>query len=117
MTLVPDPTADDRRDSPRVPMHFLVRDAGLTDAEWVERDGDISLGGISWEGKTAALGSDDDVRFRLPGVARELRCRGEIIRVKNAVDTIAFHLRFTEVELDAERAIAKYLDEWLAKLR
>ena len=117
MTQTPDPKADDRRESPRVPMHFLVRDAGLTQGDWEERDGDLSLGGISWEGKTAALGTEVDIRFRLVGVARELRARGEIIRVKNAADKIAFHLRFTDVDLDAERAIAKYLDEWLAKLR
>ncbi len=109
--------ADDRRDSPRVPMRFLVRDAGLSEGDWEERDGDLSLGGISWEGKTPALGTEVDVRFRLAGTSREVRVRGELIRVKDAGSSIGFHLRFTDVELDAERAIAKYLDEWLAKTR
>lgn len=100
-----------------MPMHFLVRDAALTEGDWEERDGDLSLGGISWEGKTAALGTEVDVRFRLSGVAREVRARGEIIRVKRLASGLAFHLRFTELDLDSERAIAKHLDELLAQRR
>ena len=53
---------DDRRDSPRVPMTFLVRDADHDEGEWEEREGDLSLGGISWHGKTAPLGREVDVR-------------------------------------------------------
>ncbi|MDP2341782.1 MAG: PilZ domain-containing protein [Deltaproteobacteria bacterium] len=106
---------DDRRDSPRVPMRFLVRDAGVTDGDWEERDGDLALGGISWTGKTAALGSEVDVRFRLPGVARELRAHGEIIRMKKSGDRLGFQLRFTELDIENELAIAKYLDDWMLK--
>lgn len=108
---------DERRDSPRVPMSFLVRDVGLRDGEWEERHGDLSLGGISWKGKTAPHGVEVDVRFRLPGVSKELRARGEILRVKAAGVGIDFHLRFTELDLDAELAVARYLDQWLEKQR
>ena len=52
------PAEDERRDSPRVPMTFLVRDIGLRDGEWEERQGDLSLGGISWKGKTAPHGTE-----------------------------------------------------------
>jgi hypothetical protein len=109
-------TDDDRRDSPRVPMTFLVRDVGKDDGDWEERAGDLSLGGIAWTGKTAALGRDVDCRFRLPGFSKELWARGEIIRVKDQGDGIIFNLRFTELELETELAIAKYLQEWLKTL-
>lgn len=110
-------TEDERRDSPRVPMSFLVRDVGLRDGEWEERQGDLSLGGISWRGKTAPHGTEVDVRFRLPLVPKEVRARGEILRVKAAGVGIDFHLRFTELDVRSELAIARFLDEWLAKQR
>jgi hypothetical protein len=103
---------DDRRDSPRVPMSFLVRDADHDEGEWEERSGDLSIGGISWHGKTAPLGRDVDVRFRLPGVAKELRARGEIIQLKQTSDArLHFQLRFTELDTPSELAIAKYLHD------
>lgn len=106
---------DERRDSPRVPMQFLVRDVGLTEGEWEQREGDLSLGGISWKGKTAPHGTEVEVRFRLPKVPKEVRALGEILRVKSAGQGIDFHLRFTELDVRAELAIARYLDEWLAE--
>ena len=108
-------TQDERRDSPRVPMSFLVRDVGLPDGPWEEREGDLSLGGISWRGKTAPHGTEVDVRFRLPGVPKELRARGEILRVKAAGVGIDFHLRFTELDVRSELAIARFLDDWIEK--
>ena len=110
-------TEDERRDSPRVPMMFLVRDVGLRDGEWEERQGDLSLGGISWRGKTAPHGTEVDVRFRLPLVPKEVRARGEILRVKAAGVGIDFHLRFTELDVRSELAIARFLDERLTKNR
>ena len=102
---------EDRRESPRVPMSFLVRDADHDAGEWEERAGDLGLGGISWRGKTAPLGREVDVRFRLPGVSRELRARGEIIRLKNDGHELLFQLRFLELDTACELAIAKYLDD------
>ncbi len=106
-------TDDDRRESLRLPMRFLVRETNQPDGEWEEREGDISLGGIYWRGKTMAVGKDVDVRFRLRGIAKELRARGELIRVKSEESGIDFHLRFTEVEFDVEVAIARFLDNWI----
>jgi hypothetical protein len=105
---------DDRRDSPRVEMTFLLRDIGLRDGEWEERVGDLSLGGIFWRGKTAPHGTEVDVRFRLPGVPKELRARGELIRVKAAGAGIDFHVRFTELDVVSELAIARFLDAAIA---
>ncbi len=109
---------DDRRDSPRYPMSFLVRyaasgDAG-SDGHWEEREGDLSIGGIHWKGKTPPLGKQVDVRFRLPGVSKELRAQGEIIRLSEEGGDISFHVRFTDLDVQSELAIAKYLDELIA---
>ena len=103
----------DRRDSPRYPMTFLVRDAG-EDHHWEEREGDLSIGGIYWRGKTPPKRHTVDVRFRLPGVPKEIRAQGEIIRLQDVDRGINFHVRFTELEVKDELAIAKYLDDLIA---
>ena len=102
---------DERRDSPRVPMQFLLRDIAKDDGEWVEREGDLSLGGIHWRGKTAPHGTQVEVRFRLLGVPKEIRCQGEIIRVMDKGQNIDFRVRFTDLAVDSELAIAKHLDD------
>jgi hypothetical protein len=107
--------AEERRDSPRVAMTFLLRDLGEKDSEWVEREGDISLGGIYWKGKTPSHGTNVEVRFRLTGVPKEIRANGEIIRVLDQGNNIDFHVRFTELEVESELAIARFLDGWLAE--
>jgi hypothetical protein len=106
---------EDRRDSDRVPMTFLVRDADHDQGDWEERNGDLSLGGIAWPGKTAPLGKEVDVRFRLPGAARELRARGEIIRLKALDQGLYFQVRFLEIDTPTELAIARYLQEVTAQ--
>ncbi len=104
---------DDRRDSPRVPMTFLLRDAARSETEWVERDGDLSLGGVYWRGKTPPFGSRVEVRFRLKGIPKEIRTFGEIIRILDTGSNLDFHVRFTELDVSTELSIARFLDEWL----
>ena len=104
---------DERRDSPRVPMTFLLRDIANPKAGWEERHGDLSIGGIAWRGKTPPHGTSVDVRFRLMGVPKEIHCKGEIIRVVDQGQTIEFRVRFLELDVNAELAIAKYLDDWI----
>jgi hypothetical protein len=104
---------DERRDSPRVPMTFLLRDVANPKGGWEERHGDLSIGGIAWKGKTPPHGTTVDVRFRLMGVPKEVHCKGEIIRVVDQGQTIEFRVRFTELDVANELAIAKYLDEWI----
>ena len=101
---------DDRRDSPRVPMHFLLRDIA-EGGSYVEREGDLAIGGIFWKGKYAALGTEVEVRFRLTGVPKEIRAKGEIIRVEDKGKGLDFHVRFTELDVMSELAIAKFIDE------
>ena len=101
---------DERRDSPRVPMKFLLRDVS-EGGSYVEREGDLSLGGIYWRGKYPPHGTDVEVRFRLAGIPREIRAKGEIIRVMDRGNNIDFHVRFVELDVTSELEIAKYLDE------
>jgi len=91
-------------------MTFLVRDVA-EGGSYVERAGDLSLGGIFWEGRYPPEGARVEVRFRLPRVSREIRANGEIIRIENEEGAIGFHLRFTELALDEELAIARFLDD------
>jgi hypothetical protein len=49
--------------------------------------------------------------FRLAGIPKEIRAKGEIIRVMDRGNNIDFHVRFVELEVSSELAIAKYLDE------
>jgi hypothetical protein len=90
-------------------MKFLVRE--LTEGgSYVERDGDLSLGGIYWKGKYPPRGTNVEVRFRLAGVPKEIRAKGEIIRVQDRGSNIDFHVRFTELDVKSELAIASYLE-------
>src|SRR5579863_4892572 len=91
----------ERRDSPRVPMQFLVRDS-REGGSYQEREGDLSLGGIHWKGRYPPEGSEVEVRFRLPRTPREIRARGEIIRLEEDGGGIGFHVRFTELDVESE---------------
>src|SRR5688572_17746884 len=93
-----DQRGDERRDSPRVPMRFLVRDV-VEGGSYLEREGDLSLGGIYWKGKYPPFGTQVEVRFRLPGVPKEIRARGEIIRVMEKGHDLDFHVRFVELDV------------------
>jgi uncharacterized protein (TIGR02266 family) len=102
---------EDRRDSPRLPMKYLVREIGDNGA-WEEREGDLSIGGIYWLGKTPPKkGQQVEVRFRLPGVPKELRAACEIIRLSEAGRGLGFHVRFTELDVESELTVARFLHE------
>ena len=106
-----DQRGDERRDSPRVPMLFLVRDV-VEGGSYLEREGDLSLGGIYWKGKSPPSGTQVEVRFRLAGVPKEIRAQGEIIRVMDKGNEVDFHVRFTELDVADELAMARHLDAW-----
>ena len=103
--------ASDRRESPRVPMQFLLKDLA-EGGSYVEREGDLSIGGIYWKGKSAPHGTEVEVRFRLAGVPKEIRAKGEIIRVMDKGQNIDFHVRFPELDVESELAIARHVEAW-----
>lgn len=111
-----DPTSSfdpaDRRDSPRVPMKLRVRP--LSGGDFVEYDGDLSVGGALFHSPSAVEGDRFELKFQLPGSAQELTCQAEVLRVRDAGDTRRVHLKFAELPIEQELAIAKYIDDLLA---
>jgi hypothetical protein len=95
-------------------MSFLVREAGEENL-WEERQGDLSTGGIFWQGETPPRAQRVDIRYRLPGVPSELRAQGEIIRIRQEGKGIGFHIRFVELDVLTELAIARYIDDQMAQ--
>jgi hypothetical protein len=99
---------DDRRDSDRVPFRFAVRET-TQGGSFEERDGNLSIGGVYFSGQHPPAGSAVEVRFFLPGYATEVRARGQVIRVSRADEQFGLHVKFTEIPLDAELALARFL--------
>ncbi|HTN51556.1 MAG TPA: PilZ domain-containing protein [Anaeromyxobacter sp.] len=102
--------ASDRRDSGRVAVRLLVRDAALG-GSFEERPGNLSLGGVWFDGLHPPVGSRFELRFLLPGEREEIRAIGEVLRVSREGDRFGAHLRFLEIPLEAELAIARHLQE------
>lgn len=100
---------EERRESPRVPMRLHVRRAGGADFE--AREGDVSLGGFAWYGGPAEVGAQVEVRLTLPSSGAEVLGRGEVLQVTQGPQGPHAHARFVELSMEAERAIARYLDD------
>jgi hypothetical protein len=100
-------THDDRRDSDRVPFRFAIRERAQG-GSFEERDGNLSIGGVYFSGQHPPTGSVVEVRFFLPGHAGEVTAVGEVIRVSRADEQFGTHVRFTEIPLDAELALARF---------
>jgi hypothetical protein len=101
---------DERRESPRVSMRFLVRRADTADM-FESREGNLSLGGFAWFGAALPVGSKVEVRFTLPGSIDEFHLRGEVLNVGHGSKGSSAHARFLELPVEAEMRIARYLDD------
>ncbi len=105
----PEPVAgEDRRESARVPIRILVRDAELG-GSFEERSGNIGLGGVYYTEGHPPSGSRVELRFLLPGTRDEIRATGEILRVSREGDAFGAHVRFAEMSLEDEMAVARFL--------
>jgi hypothetical protein len=100
----------DRRDSQRVPIHLLVRDAALG-GSFEPYQGNLALGGVYYADLHPPAGSRVELRFILPGVQDEIRATGEVLRVSKDGERFGAHVRFAEIPLDSELAIARFLQE------
>ena len=100
----------ERRDCPRVPLSMMVRYEDLG-GSFEERQGDIAVGGCSFRERFAPPGREVQLRFRLPGVDKELRCTGEIIRLSKSDGNWGVHVQFTQLPTAAELLIARFIDE------
>lgn len=104
------PAADDRRDSQRHPLVLLVRDAALG-GSFEERPGNLALGGVYFDGLHPPVGSRFEVRFLLPGLREEVQAVAEVLRVSRDGERFGCHLRFVEIPLQAELAVARFLEQ------
>lgn len=98
-------SADDRRESPRIPLTLCVGD----EAELME--GDASLGGIGWLGRERASGTRVDLLLGVTGEAGRLRLSVEVFRVTPAGELFRVQARFVDLSLDAELTLARWLHE------
>jgi len=98
----------DRRDSARVPLKLLVREVALG-GSFEERDGHLALGGVDFAALHPPVGTRFELRFLLPGGRQEIRAVAEVLRITREGERYGAHLRFVEIPIDAELAIARYL--------
>ncbi len=101
---------DDRRDSTRVPIQLLVRDAALG-GSFEPYDGNLALGGVWFDALHPPVGSRVEVRFLVPGSPGEVRAVGEVLRISREGARFGAHVRFVEIPLEGELAIARYLEQ------
>ena len=99
---------EDRRDSDRVAVRLLVRDAALG-GSFEERAGNLGLGGVYYTEGHPPSGSRVELRFLLPGTRQEIQAVGEIVRVSRDGASFGAHVRFAGLSLDDELAIARFL--------
>jgi len=100
----------DRRDSARVRIQLLVRDAGLG-GSFEPFVGNLGIGGVYFEAFHPPAGSRVELRFLVPGAREEVRVAGEVLRVTREGPRFGAHVRFVEIPLDAELAIARFLQQ------
>ncbi len=99
----------DRRDSRRVPIRLMVRNAALG-GSFEERAGNLSLGGVYFAEGHPPFGSRVEIRFLLPGGGGEVHAAGEILHVSREPSGFGAHVRFEDLPLESELAIARFLD-------
>ena len=99
----------DRRESPRLPIKVWVKNAASNKFEQVE--GDISVGGMHFVDKLPIAGKRIDLRFKIPGRAEEVHVAGEVVRVSEKNAGYGAHVRFGEMDIETQRAIARFIDE------
>ena len=101
---------DERRESRRVPFRFQVREPTLG-GPFEEHDGNIALGGVYFSGLHPPAGAVVEVRFTLPEHDGAIEARGEVLRVSRDGEKYGAHIRFTEISLDSELALARFLQD------
>jgi PilZ domain len=103
-----EPSEADRRDSIRVPIQLLVRDAAVG-GSFEPFQGNLGIGGVYFDALHPPVGSRVEVRFVLPGAPEEIRAVGEVLRVSREGERFGAHVKFLEIPLEAELAIARFL--------
>jgi len=100
---------DERRDSARVPVRLMVRDLGLG-GSFEERDGNLALGGVYFAEGHPPIGNRVELRFIVPGTNVEIRAVGEVLRVTREGSAFGAHVRFQDLPVESELALARFLE-------
>jgi hypothetical protein len=98
----------DRRDSVRISLPLLVRDLELG-GSFEEYPGNLGLGGAFFEALHPPAGNRVEVRFLLPGRHEEIRAMSDVLRVSREGERFGTHVRFIDLPLETELAIARFL--------
>jgi PilZ domain len=102
----------DRRESPRLPATLWVRPLGSR-GPFQECTGNISLGGAYWQLREPVLATDFELSFHLPGGPADLTALAQVLRTRKGDDGYAVHARFVVIDLMAELALARFIDDSL----
>jgi|APDOM4702015248_1054824.scaffolds.fasta_scaffold89047_2 hypothetical protein len=100
--------AGDRRESWRAPIQLMVRDAAMG-GSFEARQGNLAIGGVYFEEGHPPHGTRVEMRFLLQGEREEVRAFGEIVRVRREGNRFGAHVRFEDLPLESELAIARFL--------
>ncbi len=100
----------DRRDSQRIPIQLFVRDPVLR-GSFDAYPGNLGIGGVYFEAAHPPVGGRVELRFILPGSRPEVQAVGEVLRVTCEGARFGAHVKFLDIALDDELAIARFLQE------
>jgi hypothetical protein len=106
----PEQREADRRDSERIPIHLLVREAALG-GSFEPYEGNLGLGGVFFDGLHPPSGPRIEVRFLIPGTKHEIEATGEVLRVSREGARFGTHVKFVDMPLSSELAIARFLQD------
>jgi len=97
---------EERRDSPRRPARFLISDGrgGV-----VEVEGDLGLGGASWESAAPPRGNTVELACTLPE-AGVVVARLEVVRREARGQKTRLHGSFAGMNVETELRLARWLD-------
>ena len=99
---------DDRRESKRVALEAIRLDTGEFP---LVGHGDLGVGGLLWRGRGGPLSQGEvALAFEVPGADAVLHVKGEVLEQRRDGAEALVRVRFRDVELSAERAIARFLD-------
>lgn len=100
----------DRRESLRLPVQLLVRDPALG-GSFEPYAGNLGIGGVWFESLHPPVGSHLELRFLVPGAREEVRATGEVLRVTREGTRFGAHVKFADIPLEAELAVARFLQQ------
>jgi PilZ domain-containing protein len=100
--------ASDRRESRRLAVALMIRDLALG-GSFEPRRGNLALGGVFFDDLHPPAGDRFEVRFLLPGGSEQIRAEAEVLEVVQEGEIFGTRLRFVDISLEHEMAIARCL--------